>query len=148
MNVLISITYLLSCPEQYGLSSTAINILYVFSSTILGKNNDDEGLTLLDVHFRTILPKVIAAHEFPWKQSDPAFLAMDALLRHCKGSTVGNNFGLVAPFFISHLSNIPKKNEDDIKKRTLLIIWNIKPVSGNAPFSIFNCRNRFTSGSM
>jgi len=112
MNVLISITYLLSCPDQYGLASTAINILDVFSFTVLGQNDDDEGLTLLDVHFRTILPK-IAAHEFPWKQSDPSFLAMDALLRHCKGSTVGNNFGLVAPFFISHLSNIPKKNEDN-----------------------------------
>jgi len=110
MNALISFTYLLSCPEQYGLSSTAINILDTFSSTLLGQNTNDE--TLLDVHFRTILPKIIADHEFPWKQSDPSFLAMDALLRHCKGSTVGNNFGLVAPFFISHLSNIPKKNEE------------------------------------
>lgn len=112
MNVLISITHLLSCPEQYGLTSTATNILDVFSSTVMGQNEDDEGLTLLDVHFRTILPKIIAEHEFPWKQSDPSFLAMDALLRHCKGSTVGNNFGLVVPFFISHLSNIPKKNEE------------------------------------
>jgi len=113
MNVLISITYLLSCPEQYGLSSTAINILDTFSFAILGQNNENEGLTLLDVHFRTILPKIRDKHEFPWKQSDPSFLAMDALLRHCKGSTVGKNFGLVAPFFISHLSNIPnKKNEE------------------------------------
>jgi len=103
INVLISIAYLLSCPEEYGISSNATKVLDAFSS--LQSTSDSNVNEVMDVHFRRVLPKITAsAPPFPWKQSDPAFLAMDALLRACSGSMVGSNFDMVAPFFISHLS--------------------------------------------
>ena len=57
--------------------------------------------------------------EFPWKQTDPAFLAVEAILRVCNGSTVGSNFDLVAPFFISHLSTLPY-NKNDGKNKSII----------------------------
>jgi len=124
-NVLISIAHLLGCPDEYGLSSHAMNILDAFSPFQgCAKSNSKHGagsggtsdamLSLMDVHFRGVLPRIVAsAPPFPWKQTDPAFLAMDALLRTCRGSTVGNNFDMVAPFFVSHLSTAAYNTNDN-----------------------------------
>mmetsp|Transcript_27324 Transcript_27324/g.65668 ORF Transcript_27324/g.65668 Transcript_27324/m.65668 type:complete len:607 (+) Transcript_27324:502-2322(+) len=113
INMLIGITYLLGCPGEYGLSSGAMSVLGAFSSQ--GSGSEENAPSLLDVHFRSILSRITSsAPSFPWKQSDPAFLAMDALLRSCSGCTVGCNFNMVAPFFISHLSiSAYKKNTSD-----------------------------------
>ena len=124
VNVLIGITFLLGCPDEYGLSANAMSILDTFSSSHCcvastssnsGKVSHDR--SLMDVHFRTLLPKITSASPpFPWKQTDPSFLAMDALLRACSGSTVGSNFDMVAPFFIRHLSTAAyKRNDTDDK---------------------------------
>ena len=119
VNALIGITYLLSCPAEYGISSTATSILCAFSSIESCKDDEsngrDVGSSLLDVHFRRVFQTIVSsAPQFPWKQSDPAFLAIDALLRACIGSTVGENFDMVAPFFIGHLSTVVcNKNGDD-----------------------------------
>ena len=110
INVLVCITYLISCPDEVGLSSQAICILTSFSA--IGSNakshpisEDEEKSSFMDDYFRRVLPRILSsAPPFPWKQTDPAFLAMDALLRVCNGSTIGGNFDMVAPFFISHLS--------------------------------------------
>ena len=109
IDVLISITYLLSCPTDYGVSSSAMSILGTFSSfgisTTSGSNDDDTKTSLMDVHFRRVLQKIVSsAPSYPWIGSDPAFLAMDALLSTCRGSTIGSNFDLVAPFFIGHFT--------------------------------------------
>ena len=109
IDVLIGITYLLSCPTDYGVSSCAMSILGTFSSfgisTTSGSNDDDTKTSLMDVHFRRVLQKIVSsAPSYPWIGSDPAFLAMDALLSTCRGSAIGSNFDLVAPFFIGHFT--------------------------------------------
>ncbi|KAL7538321.1 hypothetical protein ACHAXR_008496 [Thalassiosira sp. AJA248-18] len=79
------------------------------------KNDSEQKSSLMDVHFREVLSRILSsAPPFPWKQSDPAFLATNGLLRVCSGSTVGRHFDMVAPFFISHLSTAAyNKNDDD-----------------------------------
>ena len=106
--VSVSVAHLLGCPEAFGLSSCVMNIIDSFSDigccALSGSYCDAENSCVLDVYFRQIFAKIMsAASPFPWKQSDTAFLATDALLRTCSGSTVGSNFDMVAPFFISHL---------------------------------------------
>jgi hypothetical protein len=105
----VSITYLLGCPESYGLSSNVMNIMHSFSVAVGrhdSKNcsNEESRACVLDIHFREVLTKILSTDmPLPWTQSEPAFRAVDALLRACNGYTVGSNFDLVAPFFISHL---------------------------------------------
>jgi hypothetical protein len=102
--VSVSIAHLLGCPEAFGLSSCVMNIIDSFSGALSDSNYNGENSCVFDVYFRQILAKIMSsASPFPWKQSDPAFLATDALLRTCSGSAVGRNFDMVAPFFISHL---------------------------------------------
>ncbi|KAL3767641.1 hypothetical protein ACHAW5_006879 [Stephanodiscus triporus] len=103
--VSVSIAYLLGCPEAHGLSSCVMNIIASFSTKGTLPQCNAENSCVLDVYFRQILAKIMsAASSFPWKQTEPAFLATDALIRTCSGSTVGRNFDMVLPFFISHLS--------------------------------------------
>lgn len=112
VGVLIGIVYLLACPEEYGLSSHAMSILDSFSS--FSTDAGDAIPSLMDIHFRLVFSRIVSsAPAFPWEQSDPAFRAMDALLRACTGATVASNFDMVAPFFISHLSTAAySKNTD------------------------------------
>lgn len=106
----VVIVYLLGCPEQFGLSSCVMNTVHSFSpigccaiSTPPKRTCDNS--CVFDAYFREIFAKIMSiASPFPWKQSEPDFLAIDALLRTCSGSTIGRNFDLVAPFFISHLT--------------------------------------------
>ncbi|KAL3809426.1 hypothetical protein ACHAXA_003995 [Cyclostephanos tholiformis] len=107
--VSVSIAYLLSCPEIFGLTSCVMNTIDSFSAmgccATSASKCEFENSCVLDVYFREIFAKIMSiASALPWKKSDPDFLATDALLRTCSGSTVGRNFDLVAPFFISHLS--------------------------------------------
>jgi hypothetical protein len=124
--VSVSIAHLLGCPEAFGLFSCVMNIIDSFSAigcyALSGSNVDAEKSCVLDVYFRRIFAKIMsAASPFPWKQSDPAFLATDALLRTCSGSTVGRNFDIVAPFFISHLSSTGHNsdNMDGVQQESL-----------------------------
>lgn len=116
----VSITYLLGCPETYGLSSNVMNIMHSFSDAVGlhdSKNCNEESSCVLDIHFREVLAIILStAMPLPWKQSEPVFCAMDALLRACNGYTVGSNFNLVAPFFISHLVAM---RPDEIQRDTL-----------------------------
>ena len=100
----VSITYLLGCPESYGLSSNVMNIMNSFSVAVGrrdSKNCNEEIPCILDIHFREVLAKILSTAPLPWKLSEPAFRAVDTLLRACVGYTIGSNFDLVAPFFIS-----------------------------------------------
>jgi hypothetical protein len=118
--VLVSIVYLLGCPEQFGLSSCVNNTIDSFSAMgwcaiSTSKNCKCENSCVFDVYFREIFAKIMSiASPFPWKQSEPDFLATDALLRTCSGSTIGRNLDLVAPFFISHLSTSAGQNNNGI----------------------------------
>lgn len=108
LEILIGIVQLLGCQEAYGLSAQANEILQEFSSCFTLTDADpDTTRSLLDVHFRNLVPKIAdgADSAFPWKESDPTFIAMAALLRTVEGSTVSSNFDLVAPFFIQHMSS-------------------------------------------
>ncbi|KAL9186251.1 hypothetical protein ACHAXT_005489 [Thalassiosira profunda] len=107
ISILVSMVHLLGCPGESGISGNATSILEMFSASqsCANDNDDDETSSLMDVHFRGVLQAITqSAPAFPWKQTYPSFLAMDALLRACSGFTVGSNFDLVAPFFITHLS--------------------------------------------
>lgn len=112
VNVLVAVAYLLGCPSEFDLSSKVMGTLRSFSSSEgLDSTWEEKGSSLFDVHFRKLFAKIVAtAPPFPWKQSEPALLAVDALLRACSGSTVGSNFDMVAPFFISHLSTMDYNN--------------------------------------
>ncbi|KAL7437450.1 hypothetical protein ACHAXH_007666 [Discostella pseudostelligera] len=112
VNVLVAVAYLLGCPSEFDLSSKAMGTLRSFSSSEgLDSTCEEKGSSLFDVHFRKLFAMIVAtAPPFPWKQSEPALLAVDALLRACSGSTVGSSFDMVAPFFISHLSTMDYNN--------------------------------------
>ncbi len=120
LEILIGIIHLLGCPETYGLSAQATAILQDFSSCFLC---DDVKRSLLDFHFRKLLPKITAAAEsaFPWKESDAAFLAMTALVRAAEGATVSSNFELVAPFFVHHMSSTEIAKEEEPEEYSLRI---------------------------
>lgn len=110
VDVLVSIANLLGCPDEYGLSHHASIVLSELSSCCKGI---DHGSSPMDVYFRQVLSRILSpAPPFPWKQSDPAFLATNALLRASKGSTIRDNFDLVATFFIYHLSTKKHLEED------------------------------------
>lgn len=105
LRVLTSIVFLLGCPREFDVFSHAMKVLDDFSTF---HNNGAEPIgrrTLLDTHFRQLLPKIASVGpSFPWQHTDPTMLTMCALLRTSNGSTVGSNFDIVAPFFIHHLS--------------------------------------------
>ena len=113
VQVLTCIVFLLSCPDDFGIASRILRILQDF--TAIQTIASDDG-TLLDVHFRSVAENILekSVRSFPWKQSDPSFLALDALLRACRGSTTGSNFDLLAPFFISHLTALGGEPKRDI----------------------------------
>mmetsp|Transcript_12295 Transcript_12295/g.18847 ORF Transcript_12295/g.18847 Transcript_12295/m.18847 type:complete len:989 (-) Transcript_12295:103-3069(-) len=120
LEILIGIVHLLGCPETYGLAAQATAILQDFSSCFLC---DDVKRSLLDFHFRKLLPKITAAAEyaFPWEESDAAFLAMTALVRAAEGATVSSNFELVAPFFVHHMSSTEIAKEEEPEEYSLRI---------------------------
>ena len=107
VDVLTSITYLLGCPDEYGVSNHALNVLDAISSskhrTQSTEFNDEPSGSILDDYFRQVSMKISSSAPFPWKRLTPAFLAIDALLRNTKGSTVRINFDLVASLFLYHL---------------------------------------------
>jgi hypothetical protein len=119
LEILLGIVHLLGCPESYGLSDQANEILQEFSSCFLfDADSSDTKRNLFDVHFRKLVPKITVAAGstvFPWKETDPSFLAMAALLKTIEGSTVSSNFDIAAPFFIHHMSGteIVKDGEAD-----------------------------------
>ena len=111
INVLVGVAYLVGCPIEYGISSKALDIHASLSlleeCSPPDSTCEEKGLSFLDVHFRKVFIEITSnAPQFPWKQSEPALRAIDALLRSCNGYIVGSNFDLVAPFFMSHLSNM------------------------------------------
>lgn len=109
LEILICIVQLLGCKEAHGLSEQANEILQEFSSCFILFDADHQNttLSLLDVHFRKLVGKIADAADstFPWKESDPTFIAMAALLQTVEGSTVLSNFDLAAPFFVQHMSS-------------------------------------------
>ena len=111
VQVLASIVFLLSCPDDFGVAPKVLRILQDF--TVM--QNIASG-TLLDVHFRSVAGTVLVntPRSFPWKPKDPSFLALDALLRACRGSTTGSNFDLLVPFFINHLTTLGGEPKRDI----------------------------------
>ncbi|EJK65954.1 hypothetical protein THAOC_13148 [Thalassiosira oceanica] len=113
VQVLTCIVFLLSCPDDFGTAPKMLRILQVFTATQTIAS--DEG-TLLDVHFRSVAENILVntSRSFPWKPRDPSFLALDALLRACRGSTTGSNFDLLAPFFIGHLTALGGEPKRDI----------------------------------
>ncbi|KAL7549988.1 hypothetical protein ACHAWF_013244 [Thalassiosira exigua] len=121
VDLLVGMTYLLGCPEEHSLSSRAAEVLEAFSATRRDASKEsayEEGVSLLDVYFREVMRRIASsATPFPWRQSDPAFLAVNALLRACRGSTVGRNFDAAAPFFIGHLSADSHCGGDDERDR-------------------------------
>eukprot|EP00984_Skeletonema_dohrnii_P016508 scaffold7349_cov129-Skeletonema_dohrnii-CCMP3373.AAC.13 len=124
LEILIGIVHLLGCPEAYGLSSQANEVLHEFSSCFLcDADSDDTKRSLLDAHFRKLVLKITAAVEstFPWKESDAAFSAMTALLRTVEGSTVSSNFEVVAPFFMHHMSSAEIAKEGEPEEYSLRI---------------------------
>ncbi|KAL7485198.1 hypothetical protein ACHAW6_010813, partial [Cyclotella cf. meneghiniana] len=114
-DILTSITYLLGCPDEYGISSNAVRVLDELSRSrycvISTESNSFSRLALLDDYFRQVCMKINATAPFPWKRSDPTFLAIDAFLRINRGSTIQNNFDLIAPVFLYHLPE--KKGTSD-----------------------------------
>ena len=115
VGILSCITYLLACPVGFGILNHVKTVLDDLSKIC---SHTDEYLSsatssMLDCQFRQIAMKISSSNPFPWTRTDPSFLAMDALLRYSKGSTVRNNFDLVAPLFLYHL---PEKKDD--KKMT------------------------------
>eukprot|EP00984_Skeletonema_dohrnii_P028885 scaffold19087_cov72-Skeletonema_dohrnii-CCMP3373.AAC.1 len=124
LEILIGIVHLLGCPEAYGLSAQANEVLHEFSSCFLcDADSDDTKRSLLDAHFRKLVQKITAAVEstFPWKESDAAFSAMTALLRTVEGSTVSSNFEVVAPFFLHHMSSTEIAKEGEPEEYSLRI---------------------------
>eukprot|EP00985_Skeletonema_marinoi_P028524 scaffold25169_cov122-Skeletonema_marinoi.AAC.2 len=124
LEILIGIVHLLGCPESYGLSAQANEILDEFSSCFLcDADSDDTKRSLLDAHFRKLVLNITAAAEstFPWKESDAAFSAMTALLRTVEGSTVSSNFEVVAPFFMHHMSSTEIAKEGEPEEYSLRI---------------------------
>lgn len=119
--ILTCITFLLGCPEEFDTSNNAMTILMElnsFDKLAHPALNDarSASLSLLDIYFRHVAMKINKMEPFPWKRSDPAFLAMDALLRNARGSTVRNNFDLVEPLFIHHLP----LNADDVRDNEMV----------------------------
>eukprot|EP00569_Conticribra_weissflogii_P008602 CAMPEP_0171364746 /NCGR_PEP_ID=MMETSP0879-20121228/4217_1 /TAXON_ID=67004 /ORGANISM="Thalassiosira weissflogii, Strain CCMP1336" /LENGTH=1303 /DNA_ID=CAMNT_0011872163 /DNA_START=115 /DNA_END=4026 /DNA_ORIENTATION=+ len=119
IRILLSLVYLLGCPEEFGLVVHSSVVLRDLSSLHNVKQNSSSsaGLSqnsLLDLYFRQLLPKIaLSGPSFPWKCSEPSFRAMDAFLRCANPSTIGGNFDVVAPFFIHHLSNSGFKKSED-----------------------------------
>lgn len=113
VGILTCITYILGCPDEFGITTQAAAVLDELNSI---ENLRDSGRTeaqttsLLDDYFRHVAMKVNNSSPFPWARSDPAFLAIDSLLRNVKGSTVRDNFDLVAPLFLFHL---PERKHDE-----------------------------------
>eukprot|EP00956_Cyclotella_meneghiniana_P007002 scaffold9429_cov71-Cyclotella_meneghiniana.AAC.2 len=148
--ILTCITYLLGCPEEFDIpTDNVMTILKELNSPDKLAHpalNDSRStsLSLLDIYFRHIAMKITKSEPFPWKRSDPAFLAMDALLRNAKGSTVRNNFELVEPLFIHHLplntdnvrdNDIVAADQDEQYSTRIWIMSLLQAVLSDATFS-------------
>jgi hypothetical protein len=112
VEILTCVTYLLGCPQEIGISSQTKALLHKMSSVsrfVRSAHSGVASLPLLDQYFRDVAVAISSAVPFPWKMNDPAFLAIDALLRNSRGSTVRDNFDVVAPMFLYHL---PERKEN------------------------------------
>ncbi|KAL3801640.1 hypothetical protein HJC23_013145 [Cyclotella cryptica] len=115
VDIMTSITYLAGCPDSFGLSSNSVKVLDELSRSRYcddsNESNPSSRFSLLDDYFRRVYMKINATAPFPWKRSDPAFLAINAFLRMSRGSTIRSNFDLIAPLFLYHLPEKKEKSE-------------------------------------
>ncbi|KAL7504374.1 hypothetical protein ACHAXN_002732 [Cyclotella atomus] len=112
VEIMTCITYLLGCPHEFGLFARTKSLLHKLSSAsrfTSSADTSEASSPLLDRYFRDVAFGISSSAPFPWKRNDPAFQAIDALMRNTKGSTVRDNFDMVAPLFLYHL---PERKEN------------------------------------